>query len=259
MHQNDEVARVDSLRHAEQHPLMTNLTCFDCETDPIPPGFNEALGNDRLSLAPKLRLCCTFDGETWRDFWPGQAKELISQLKNAHTLLSFNGLHFDDLVLRRHAGLKGKLPRSGRHLDLCHELYKRHTPASLDDLAWGNLNERKLVKGDQMSGVDGPALVAACRSDVWQTWRLWKLWKQDALMTPARRRRQVEQDNSFDIGPGHHAPEMPVCPRCGDVNTIELLDMNEAEMSEAEASDYEAGIWGVQYCTTCQAEFDYGF
>ena len=101
--------------------------------------------------------------------------------------------------------------------------------------------------------------MSACRSDVWQTWRLWKLWEQNGLMIPTRRRRQVDPDDLLDVGPGHHAPVMPVCPRCGDVNTIELIDMDEGEMSEAEASDYEAGLWGVQYCTTCRAEFDYGF
>lgn len=239
---------------------MAKLTCFDCETDLIPKGFNKATGDDWLHLAPKLRLCCTFDGETWRDFWPGQAKELIAHLKAAHTLLSFNGLGFDEIVLRRHASLEGKLPRSGRHFDLCQELYSRGTPASLDDLARGNLNEGKLVKGHQMSGVEGPALVAACRSDVWQTWRLWEMWERGGLMVPARRARQADLDDSSEAGPGHHAPEMPVCPHCGDTNGVQPTDdMDVSEICEAEAIDYEYGVWGIQRCTTCGSELKYGF
>ncbi len=250
---------LDSPGCARQHSSMPDLICFDCETAPFTLEFNRATGRDRLRLAPELRLCCTFDGETWRDFWPAQAIDLVTYLGSAHTLLSFNGVQFDALVLRRHAGLKGKLPRSGRHFDLCAERFIRGTPTTLDDLARENLNERKLVKGDKMSEVKGPALVDACRSDVWQTWRLWELWQRNELRMPPRRKRVVEIDEPFDIGPGHHAPEMPVCPNCGDVNSLALLDMDESEMSEGQASDYEAGVWGTLHCRTCFAEFDYGF
>ena len=82
---------------------------------------------------------------------------------------------------------------------------------------------------------------------------------RNELRVPSRRARFGEADEPFDIGPGHHAPEMPVCPNCGDVNSIVLLDMGESEMTAGQASDYEAGLWGTQYCTTCFTEFDYGF
>ena len=192
---------------------MPRLVCFDCETDPFVPEFNKAAGSDRLHLAPSLRLCCTFDGTDWNDFWPDQKHELIAYLQDADALLSFNGIQFDELVLRKHAGLKGNLPRSGKHHDLCHQLHERNTPASLNELALLNLGEPKLIKGSSMPELTGADLVTACRSDVLQTWRLWQLWKSDQLQLPKRTR---PDDDPFDVGPGHHAPILRVCPKCGD-------------------------------------------
>ena len=41
-------------------------------------------------------------------------------------------------------------------------------------------------------------------------------------------------------------------------NSFQELELDRDQMSEAEESDYEAGLWGVQICGTCRAEFDYG-
>jgi hypothetical protein len=47
--------------------------------------------------------------------------KLAKLLLAADEVISFNGLQFNELVLRKHCKLKGKLPSKGLHVDLCHE------------------------------------------------------------------------------------------------------------------------------------------
>ncbi len=242
----------DGMRHSH---AMPRLVCFDCETAPFPPGWNDLSAAERGLQAPALRVCCTYDGRRWRDFTPDQAPELVAHLQSADALLSYNGLHFDELVLRRHAGLVGPLPRSGIHHDLCSILRDRGEPVSLDWLAKKNLGEGKAVKGSDMAGLSMEALVHACRSDVRQTWRLWEMWLARTLVTRGRSGDGVDRDP----GPGHHAPQWSTCPACGDAQSLVLIDMDTDEMSEAEEADYMAGNWSVLHCLTCLAEFDCGF
>lgn len=232
---------------------MPHLVCFDCETAPFPAGWNDLSEAERAARAPALRVCCTYDGKRWRDFTPDQAPRLIAHLQKADALLSYNGIHFDELVLRRHAGLVGPLPRSGVHHDLCAIIHQdRGVRVSLDWLARRNLGEGKAVKGSDMAGLPMDALVRACRSDVLQTWRLWEMRLARTLVTPGR-------NEEMDPGPGHHAPQWSTCPACGDAQSLTLIEMDTDEMSEGEEADYMAGNWGVLHCLTCRAEFDWGF
>lgn len=235
--------------------------CFDLETELFGDAFRRATDNaTRLRLAPRMRVGCVYDGIGWHDFLPEQAADLVALLQGADRVVSFNGLAFDELVLRRHHGLKGRFPRKGKHLDLYAELDREGRGASLDRLARANLGEGKLVHGRSMADLDIAALTAACRSDVWQTWRLWELWTKGALKSASGfPRRRPEAPDPFDVGPGHHAPQ--TCPHCGDVGSLELVEMDpdDEDMSEGQASDYEAGLWGVSICATCHHELDWGF
>ncbi len=235
--------------------------CFDLETEIFGNAFRRAPNNaGRLVHAPRMRIGCVYDGIGWHDFLPEQAADLVALLQGADLVVSFNGLAFDELVLRRHHGLKGRVPRRGKHLDLYAELVREGNGASLDRLARANLGEGKLVQARSMADLDIAALTAACRSDVWQTWRLWQLWAKGDLKAPlGSPRHRAEAPDPFNVGPGHHAPE--TCPHCGDVGSLELVDMNPdvEEMTEGQASDYEAGLWGVSICATCHREVDWGF
>lgn len=239
---------------------MPKTVCFDLETELFVKAFRDAKGSaTRQRLAPKMRVGCTFDGTIWKAFLAEQADDLLATLLAANVVISFNGLAFDELVLRRHHGLDGPFPRKGRHLDLFAELDREGRGASLDRLSRANLGEGKLVSGRSMASLDIESLTRACRSDVWQTWRLWKLWEAGKLLDAAPRTpRRIEADDPHDVGPGHHAPD--ICPHCGDVSSLELveLDTDEDEMSEGQASDYEAGMWGVSICQTCHEETLWG-
>lgn len=240
---------------------MGRTVCFDLETELFGDAFRKAPdAATRLKHAPRMRLGCAFDGEAWHDFLPHGAATLIALLQGANTLISFNGLAFDELVLRRYHGLKGRFPRKGKHLDLYAELVREGRGASLDRLAKANLGEGKLVQGRSMADLDIEALKTACRSDVSQTWRLWEMWTAGTLKAAAGGPRQrPEAPDPYDVGPGHHAPE--TCPHCGDVGSLELIDMDvsDEEMTEGQATDYEAGLWGVSVCATCRRELDWGF
>ena len=158
---------------------MTTRIVFDIETEPFSKAFAEAPDrNERLAFAPRMKVACTFDGTDWRFYTPAQAKELIAALQAADEVVSYNGLAFDELVLRRHHGLSGPLPLTGTHVDLCHALAAKGTRTSLDALALTNFGERKHTHGRAIAGLDYEGMKEACRSDVWQTYRLWELWRE---------------------------------------------------------------------------------
>ena len=66
---------------------------------------------------------------------------------------------------------------------------------------------------------------------------------------------RVYADDYDDVGPGHHQPE--ICRNCHDVYSLELMDEDPDDMSEGQAADYEAGLWGTSYCTTCGHVLDW--
>jgi len=230
--------------------------CFDVETELFSDQFRHAGTKAiRLTHAPKMRLACVYDGVTWMYFLPGEAPALIKLLSRADEIITFNGLAFDELVLRRHHGLK---VLKGKHIDLCaiiHEGERRRV--SLHRLAELNLGEPKHTQGRSIAKLDIEGLKAACRSDVWQTYRLWEIWRKGDLKIPRPQGRlRMEQDDWIEVGPGHHMPEL--CPRCHAANTLILIEYDMDELSEGQQADYLSGVSGTAFCDACEHEFDWG-
>jgi hypothetical protein len=231
----------------------TLRVCFDIETELFSDQFRNTRDLEtRLRHAPRMRVACAFDETTWHFFLPSEFSELVKLLLTADEVLSFNGLQFDELVLRKHCKLKGKLPSKGKHIDLCHEISLTHHSVSLHRLSLLNLNEGKLTAGRSMATLDIEALKLACKSDVWQTYRLWDLWRKGTIKVPPP--RAIKDDEDF-VGPGHHMPAL--CPSCHSANSLELIDEDPEEMSEAQASDYLAGMFGCAVCCACGTEIDW--
>jgi hypothetical protein len=205
-----------------------------------------------------MRVACVFDGTDWKYFLPSESAELITLLRKADEIISFNGKAFDELVLRKHYRLVGGFPTKGKHVDLFALIAKKEDRwVSLHRLAQLNLGERKHTKGRAIGSLDIEALKEACRSDVWQTYRLWEMWRKGTLKIPeqvARDRREPEDD--FDVGPGHHMPDL--CPRCHAVGTLIFIEYDTDEMSEGQLADYLAGVSGSTICDACEFEFDWG-
>jgi len=232
--------------------------CFDVETELFSEHFRVAADTrNRLKHAPKMRLACAFDGIRWTYFLPMEATGLIKLLLEADEVITFNGKAFDELVLRKHHKLKGKLPPKGKHIDLCETIYEQENRrVSLHKLAELNLGEKKHTKGRSIANLDLEGLKAACRSDVWQTYRLWELWREGRLHIPERRASlRRDQEDFFDVGPGHHMPQL--CPKCHAVNTLILIEYDTDEMSEGQEADYLAGVSGTALCEGCEFEFDW--
>ena len=133
-----------------------------------------------MKHAPKMRVACLYDEQTdlYKYFTVKEVKSLISYLKKADEVISFNGNIFDILVLRKHYSLKGNIPIRGKHIDMW-EIFRKRAGywVGLDKAVKVNFNERKHTSGRKMKGFNIEKLKVACRSDVDQTYRLWKLYK----------------------------------------------------------------------------------
>ncbi|MGA2056011.1 MAG: hypothetical protein ABSG88_11925 [Bradyrhizobium sp.] len=234
-------------------PKKTLRVCFDIETELFSEQFRNARDVEtRLRHAPRMRVACAFDEMTWHFFLPSEFDKLVKLLLAADEVISFNGLQFDELILRKHCKLEGKLPSKGLHVDLCHEISLTHHSVSLHRLSLLNLNEGKHTAGRSIAALDIEALKVACKSDVWQTYRLWDLWRKGMIKVPAP--RAIKDGEDF-VGPGHHMPAL--CPSCHSANSLELIDEDPEEMSEGQASDYLAGMFGCAVCCACGAEIDW--
>jgi hypothetical protein len=237
-------------------PRSKKRIWFDIETEQFTDEFRHADSAGRLLCAPAMRIACTFDGKQWRDFLPGDAPKLIALLRSAEEIISFNGLEFDEIILRAHHKLTGPLPSKGRHVDLKHEIHKRTGKhINLNDLAKLNLGQGKHTQGRSMTSLDLPALTEACRSDVLQTYVLWQLWRDGKLAIPEQRTREPA-DDGLDPGPGHHM--VNVCSECGSRATLVEVEADTSEMSEGEEADYMAGVWGYAFCRACGFQVTWG-
>ncbi len=234
-------------------PKKIRRVCFDIETEAFSKDFRNARDMETLLRnAPRMRVACAFDETTWQFFLASEFDNLVKLLLEADEVISFYGLNFDELVLRKHCKLRGKFPRNGLHVDLCHEISLTHHSVSLHRLSLLNLNEGKHTAGRSMADLDIEALKVACKSDVWQTYRLWDLWRKGTIRIPPP--RATKDDEDF-VGPGHHMPTF--CPSCHSANSLELIDEDPEEMSEGQASDYSNGMFGCAVCSACGAEIDW--
>jgi hypothetical protein len=237
--------------------MTTKRVAFDIETDPFSLEFNSAkTPSARVKHAPKMRVACVFDesNKSYKFYTPEDAALLIEEIQSADELISFNGKGFDILVLRKHYGLKGKVPLKGRHIDI-HSIMTDEAGfrVSLDKAVSLNFHERKHTSGREMNVLNLDDLKIACQSDVSQTYRLWLKAINGQLKIPQRRR-----NNSIkDIGPGHHMPKE--CPNCHDVGSLVFFEWDTSDMTDGQFSDYMAGAYGSAICETCGHEIDYGF
>lgn len=239
-------------------PKKIKRVCFDIETELFSDSFRYARDIEaRTHHAPRMRLACAFDGNVWHFFLPSDVGSLLRLLKSADEIISFNGLQFDELLLRKHYKLKGALPTKGKHIDLCHEINVAHRRrVSLHRLAVLNLNEGKHTAGRSMADLDIDGLKQACRSDVWQTFRLWELWIAGILKVPLPKAIAINEESDPDFsGPGHHMPEF--CPSCRSEHTLEMIEEEMDDMSDGQMSDYMAGMWGCAVCCACGFEADW--
>lgn len=237
-----------------------NRVCIDIETEPFSTAFWKATTSAaRQPHAPKLRVACVYSerDDKYRFYGPGQADDLVEILIAADEIVSFFGKGFDVLVLRRHHGLRGKLPRRGKHVDLCEILSaSAGHRVSLHRAAALNLGEKKHTAGRKMSELDGAALQEACKSDVSQTYRLWLLHAAGTLKTPAGMfsRFRGSGDGDWHGGPGQFMPDL--CPHCGAVGTLELTDEDgDDDTTDGQLAEYIAGTQGGALCTWCGYAF----
>ena len=62
-------------------------------------------------------------------------------------------------------------------------------------------------------------------------------------------------ENLDNFGPGHHAPN--TCPKCGSVDSLELVEEDTESMTEGQFAEYMAGTFGVSICAVCGHEVDW--
>lgn len=233
--------------------------CFDIETEPFTQAFLDATSSEaKLKEAPRMRVACVYVEHLrrYRFFTPYQSAQLIELLQSADEVISFNGEGFDCLVLRKHHGLKGKIPSKGKHVDLHAVLTERAGfRVSLHLAATINLGEGKHTKGREMKNLDPAALQTACKSDVRQTYRLWKLHTAGALQVPYRRSTAGSGDD-WQGGAGSFMPDF--CPVCHDVGSVRFIDWDDEEdLTDGQFSEYMAGTQGSALCETCNHVFNW--
>lgn len=235
-----------------------NRVVFDIETEPFSEQFRKATSTDeRIALAPRMRVGCVYfeARRRYQFFDPRKADGLINVLLGAGEIISFNGKNFDLLVLRRHYGLGSRVPRKGKHVDLCEVLSKQvGFNVGLDRLARMNIGEGKHTDGRKMANLNEAELRKACQSDVRQTYRLWKLYERKELQLP-KRYEPVESRIDNLGGPGTLMPR--TCPNCGSKN-VEFVEWDTEQMSDGQAADYGTGFYGEIYCTKCKTYFEFG-
>lgn len=200
-----------------------------------------------------MRVACAYieSRNAYEFFTQDDVSRLIELLQSADEVITFNGKGFDALVLRKHYGLKGKLPLRGKHTDLHQVLTARAGfRVSLDKASRLNLRERKHTSGREMSNLNLTALKEACQSDVSQTYRLWLANENGELRAPERTPPQFGVADLIG-GPGHHMPSL--CPICHDVGSIEFVESDTEEMTDGQFTEYLAGTQGFAGCATCSS------
>lgn len=223
-----------------------SIVCFDIETLPFSEDFRRAVTpKDRLQHAPQMRLACVYSvlTKSYQCFEEAEHKALIRILRSADTVVSFNGKRFDELVLRRHYGLKGKVPAKGLHVDIFEIMTEASGfRVSLNVAAELNLGESKHTAGRDMAHCTLAELRAACQSDVSQTYRLWELFVSNELKFPKKRlRERSEREASLEWDTvGQFLPE-------GDNSELDELLYSGADnpfdyMTEGQFADALAGF-----------------
>ena len=248
------------MSNVEAHKVPKRRVCFDIETEPFSDAFLRATSPQaRLREAPRMRIACAYveHEKRYRFFVSKQSDQLLELLQGADEVVSFNGKAFDLLVLRKHYGLKGKVPMKGRHVDIHMILTARAGfRVSLHVAAQMNLGEGKHTKGREMTNLDPAALRIACKSDVRQTYRLWKPHEDGTLQAPYKKRRTERDGGEWLGGPGSFMPDL--CPNCHDVGSLRFLDWDDDDdLTDGQQAEYLAGTQGSAVCESCKHVFNW--
>ena len=170
---------------------------LDISTTPISTNFQLAGDdlNERLRYAPTMLVATIYSvrSRKYRHFLPEHASNLIDILKLANELISFNGKKFDLIILKKHHNLKGRIPKTGVHIDLGEIAQEACGKwVTLNELTQLNLGEKNLsmnefrekhgLKHDPANRTDAKA---KCKFDVQQTYKLWKLYTIGQLRYPS--------------------------------------------------------------------------
>ncbi|MDD2774914.1 MAG: hypothetical protein PHU06_03065 [Gallionella sp.] len=241
--------------------MTTKRLTFDIETEPFSQSFLDADSEEgRIKHAPKMRVACVFDEskDEYKYYTPDNSDALIKELLSADEVISFNGKGFDLLVLKKHHGLNGRVPKKGEHIDI-HFIMTDAAGfrVSLDKAVNLNFGERKHTNGREMEALALDDLKIACQSDVSQTYRLWLAHMNEKLVIPQRTGREWSGSENRDVAPGHHMPNE--CPHCHDVGSLKFIEWDTEEMTEGQFADYISGLYGSAACQTCSYEIDFGF
>lgn len=231
---------------------------FDIETEPFSKDFKEAeSARARAKFAPRMRLACAFDesSEAYRYFGPKGGRALSKLLQSADEVVSFNGKNFDLAVLRKHYGMKGRVPLKGKHIDL-YEIMTTEAGfrVSLDAAVRLNLGERKHTDGRKMDALEPHDLRVACESDVRQTYQLFLRHRNGTLTIPAKTRGRWNSGEERSYSDAPHE-----CTSCHALNCLEEVEWEMDQMSEGQLADYLAGVYGSAECRACGEVVDWGF
>jgi hypothetical protein len=72
----------------------------------------------------------------------------------------------------------------------------------------------------------------------------------------ARNPERVDESDPFNISRDHQMPSR--CPKCSAVGKLRPIAADTDQMSDGEEADYEAGVWGVAFCTACGGDVLWG-
>lgn len=156
---------------------------FDIETELFSKQFKEARGRrGRVVAAPKYLVACAYDdvsGEFFH-FTNKNIKGLFDLFDETDEIVTFNGEHFDFVVLEKNFSYKLSASNRLKHSDLLVKIIKYGVGRpSLHELAEINLNEHKRVIRNSMA-----ELKKSCKSDVEQTYILWRTFQLGNLVLP---------------------------------------------------------------------------
>lgn len=234
---------------------------FDIQSDSFSQSFLRADSEEHRELhAPELRVACVFDEPSRKlsFYTPGNADVLVSVLQAADEIVSFNGTALGLLVLRKHYGLPGRVPRTGRHVDL-HTVMSEMSGfrVSLNLALQLNLNQSKHTDGGSIAELNIRKLKIARKSDVRQIYRLWQLWADGKLSVAQRNQGRPGHGSEYSApGPTHHTPSE--CPNCQDVGSLEPKRGDAETMTGEQVADPAMEMPGTLVCHTCDFEFDWG-
>lgn len=235
---------------------------FDLETKTLIPNVrDETLRNQAIrNLEPSV--ICVYDFASCRFTFYTQKtiKEFIAILKKAKTIVGYNLLGFDYLVLEKYGLKKHPVEKTVDLMDIIRQ--ETCEWIGLDALSKENIGRGKLLKGKAMVGADPVTLFEGCKGDVLNTKELYELYLKGKLKykhLKGRKPWKFFDDDYLEFGDGAGYIPFSTCPYCGSrhLSKFDELEENADEMTEGQFADYMAGHWGTVECLDCEKSIDF--